>query len=210
MNETTDPSPAPEPSLDDVISEFNVHAPASEPTPAPITPQTVTHSVPNTFDPLDQESVNQYVQQSSQGVTALTSQVQELNQKLTQYEQQQNQVRVEADIKTAVQTVNEKVNADPLMVELYLEKMAREKPGFQQIWNNREQNPNAFKKALDAVSNELQGKFDVKSDPELVKNQAAAKQSQQSMSTSNQPDDDLPEPGTPEHAVWWEKLKASG
>ena len=77
--------------------------------------------------------------------------------------------------------VVEKVeNADPLMVELYLEKKAVENPKFAQIFQNREKNPTALNKALEAISGELAGKFDFKVDPQLAENHRAANQSQQS------------------------------
>ncbi len=209
MNETTDPSPAPEPSLDDVISEFNVPAPASEPTHAPTVPQTpqTNHTA---FDPLDQESVNNYVKNASERETALTRELQSLSGKVTDMEQNATRKLVESDIKSAVQKVNEKANLDPAMVEFYLDKMVREKPGFETIWNNRTQNPTAFNKALDAISTEIQGKFAVKSDPDLVKNQQAATQSQQTTSAKDEPDSpfDGLTPGSPEWNQQWAILKA--
>lgn len=209
MNETTDPSPAPEPSLDDVISEFNVPAPVVEPTTTPTTPQPVEVASQG-FDPLDQDSVNSYVKQSAEGVTALTSQVQALSEKLNHYEKQDARKLVETDIQSAVQKVNEKANLEPDVVEFYLDKMVREKPGFETIWNNRKQNPTAFNKALDAISTEIQGKFAVKADPDLVKNQQAAIQSQQTTSAKDAPDSpfDGLEPGTPKWEQQWAILKA--
>jgi hypothetical protein len=111
-----------------------------------------------------------------------------LNSKLTQYEQDKVQLQVEGDIKAAVEVVGKQIeDADPLMVELYLEKRARENEGFKSIWDNRAKNPKALNKALGAITNELKGKFSIKADPQLAENQRAIQQSQQSSNSTNAP-----------------------
>lgn len=190
MTEETIAPESPEPqvaTLDDVINEFNV--PSLTPTPtAPVEPKATVPAMPEGFDPLDEASVKNYAALQNQNQTALQSQLQELSTKLTQYEQQSAKAKVEADIRSAVETVSSKMdNADPLMVELYLEKMAREKSGFQAIWDNRATNPGAFNKALEAVSNDLKGRFDFKADPQLAENHRAANQSQQQSETTTVP-----------------------
>lgn len=198
MENETVPSETPEqvPTLDDVIGEFSVSTqPSYQPQAAPEpkqSPQTV-QQYPATFDPLDPESVTRYAQANAQGYTALTSQIQDLSSKLTQYEQSQAQAKIEADIQSAVQKVNKDLNADPMMVELALEKFAREKPGFKAIWDNRNSNPKAYDKALSAISKELQGKFAVRPDPQLIENTRAAKSSQQSLSSKQTYDNPIEE-----------------
>lgn len=183
MNEEAQPSPEPEvaQTLDDVISEFNVE-PIQQPveqTPAEITPQY------QTVDPLDTDQWNNYQQQQSQSQAALQGQLQDLNSKLTSYEQERVQKQVDADIKTAVEQVGKNVeDSDPLMIELYLEKRARENEGFRNIWENRTKNPKALDKALGAITNELKGKFSIKADPQLAENQRAIQQSQSSNTTN--------------------------
>lgn len=188
MSEETQLSEEPEAvqSLDDVISEFNV-----APLPMETTePQTVEHTQPQytPVDPLDADQWNSYQQQQSQHQAALQGQLQDLNSKLDQYDQERVGNQVRADIKSAVDQVSKQVeDSDPLMVELYLEKRARENQGFRSIWDNRANNPNALNKALSAITNELKGKFSVKADPQLAENQRAIQQSQQSSNTSNAP-----------------------
>lgn len=190
MNDETQLSDTPEAvqTLDDVISEFN---PSSTETMAPTEPKPVEYTQPqyNSVDPLDTDQWNHYQQQQSQHQAALQGQLQDVNSKLEQYEQERNNNLVQADIKSAVDTVSKNVeDGDPMMIELYLEKRARENDGFKNIWENRAKNPNALNKALDAITNELKGKFSVKADPQLAENQRAIQQSQQSSNTSNAPE----------------------
>ena len=179
-DENAQPSPEPEvaPSLDDVISEFHVDPPTPAEPQQPAQPQAPTFQP---VDPLNDEQWRNYQAQQMQRETALQSQLQDVSTKLTQLEQERVNAKVEADIKSAVKTVSEKVeNADPVMVELYLEKRATESEGFRKIWENREANPAAYTKALNAISGELSEKFSFKADPQLAENHRAAIQSQQS------------------------------
>ena len=185
MNDSTQPSSKPEvvTTLDDVISEFNI-----DPDPKPTVtaePKTVEFATPEIVDPLDAEQWSNYQSQQSQNQAALQGQLQDLNSKLTQYEQDKMQALVDADIKAAVDSVSKDLDdSDPVMVELYLEKRARENPGFRHIWENRSKNPKALDKALGAITNELKGKFSIKADPQLAENQRAIQQAQQSSNTT--------------------------
>lgn len=181
-------------SLDDVIEEFSSSF-QPEPQAQSYTPHqdTQPQSVPMTnIDPLDQDQWRQYLESQAQNQTALQRQVQDLNSKLTEYQQREQQKLVEADIQKAVETVNKDLNADPMMVELALEKYAREKPGFAKIWENRNQNPKAYEKALKAISKDLHGKFSVRQDPQLTENQRAVRSSQQAMATKTSREYDNP------------------
>lgn len=122
--------------------------------------------------------------------SALGQTINQLNSKLSQIEQETRQKQVEADIGKAVEKVNSKVKADPMLVELALEKKAREDARFMKIWDNRYKNPKAWDAALEAVTSELQGKLSVRNDPQLTENQRALKASQRNMATSNLQKDD--------------------
>jgi hypothetical protein len=179
------PEVAPAPTLDSVISEFAVDKPA---TPAAEPSQPVETTKLNSFDPLDESSVSQFTDSTNQVVNTLQGQIQSLSDKLTQREQVDVEAKFKADLKGAVDTVSQSIEgADPLMVELYLEKVAIEKPGFQQIWHNRDNNPKALEKALSAVANELNGKMDFKADPQIAENHRAATQSNQSSNSTSAP-----------------------
>ena len=186
MTDETQPSPEPEavPTLDDVISEFNIEPQQTVTTE----PKTVEFAQPDPVDPLDTDQWNKYQHQTSQNQAALQTQLQDLNNKLTQYEQDKVQIQVDGDIKAAVESVGKQIeDSDPLMIELYLEKRARENEGFKSIWDNRAKNPKALNKALGAITNELKGKFSIKADPQLAENQRAIQQSQKQSNSTNAP-----------------------
>lgn len=170
-----------EQSLDDVIAEYNVQ-PVETPAVVeqPSTPETPS-KVPTTVDPLDATQFNAYVEQVNTGQSVLTNQLQEMQTELTNYRQERAASQVDADIKQAVTKVNEGLDLDPRIVRTHLEIAAQEKPGFKKIWDNREQNPAAFEKALGALSREVGSLYEVKQDPALTENHKAVQQSQQSM-----------------------------
>lgn len=190
---------APTQTLEDVYKQFNVDDAAQQFTAQPVqntptqnyapTPQ----QTPNTFipDPIsDPDGYRQFMQASQQQNSALGHTINTLNAKMSQMEKERQQQQIDVDIGKAVAKVNSKVKADPLMIELALEKKAREDVRFMKLWDNRYKNPKAYDAALDAISNELQGKFTVRTDPQLTENQRALKASQRGMATSNQTNDD--------------------
>jgi hypothetical protein len=195
VTETPAPEAAPTQTLEEVYKQFNVDDAAQQFTAQPVqnTPpqnfqqQPVYQPQPSIPDPItDPEAYRHYMQVSQQQNSALGQTINTLNSKLTQIERERQQQVIDADIGKAVARVNSKVKADPLMVELALEKKAREEPRFMKIWDNRHKNPKAWEAAQDAVANELQGKFSVRTDPQLTENQRALKASQRGMATSNQ------------------------
>ena len=175
-------------SLDDVIAEYNVQPVA----PAATQPETVSREPviqpPATVDPLDSNQFNNYVSQVNNGQSVLNNQLQEVKSELTELRQERQQLQVEADINQAVGQLNEGHNLDPKLVRVHLELTAQEKPGFKQIWENRNENPAAYQKALKAVSKEMGEIYSVRQDPELTANQKAIQQSQQSQATTSKPD----------------------
>ncbi len=178
--QVTDPAPVvTEPSLDDVISEFNVQA-----APAVTQPATVSNEpppAPVTVDPLDTNQFNSYVNQVNAGQSVLTTQLQDVKTELTELRQERAELQIEADINEVVGKINEGNNLDPQLVRVHLELTAQNKPGFKALWDNRKQNPAAFKKAVSALSREVGETYANKQDPELTANQQAVQQSQQSL-----------------------------
>ena len=189
---------APTQTLEDVYKQFNVDDAAQQFTAQPVQNTPTQNYAPtpppaNTFipDPIsDPEGYRQFMLASQQQNSAFGQTINTLNAKLSQMEKERQQQQIDADIGKAVAKVNSKVKADPLMVELALEKKAREDGRFMKIWDNRYKNPKAYDAALDAIANELQGKFTVRNDPQLTENQRALKASQRGMATSNQSRDD--------------------
>lgn len=116
---------------------------------------------------------------------------------LTQFQQQlfvqEQKRREEADIKSAVQTVKEKIgDIDDDFVEIALGQKARKDSKFLSIYQNREKNPGAWKAALGAVASEFKGKFQFRQDSQLTENVRAAKQSTQTSLTAKESASDNP------------------
>jgi len=171
-----------EPSLDDVISEYNVQ---SVPEPAPVvSKEPETPSIPMNVDPLDEKSFNNYATQVAQGQSVLGNQLNEVKSELTQLRQERAELQIESDINDAVGKLNDGLDLNPKLVRVHLEYTAQEKPGFKKIWDNRKQNPKAYEKALEAISKEMKGTYSMKQDPELTATQKAVQQSQQSLATT--------------------------
>lgn len=194
---------APIQTLEDVYKQFNVDDAAQQFTAQPVQntppqnyqpPQQPAYQPnyqPSIPDPIsDPEGYRHFMLASQQQNSALGQTISQLTGKLSHMEKERQQQQIDADIGKAVAKINSKVKADPLMIELALEKKAREDVRFMKLWDNRYKNPKAYDAALDAISNELQGKFTVRTDPQLTENQRALKASQRGMATSNQTEDD--------------------
>src|SRR3972149_6544994 len=122
----------------------------------------------------------------------------------------QYQARLDTEVNKAVAKVNDKLKVDPLYAEIALEKRYRDDPIFKRIWDNRQVNPKALEEALEVVSNELQGVFSVRQDPQLTENLRAAKQSQRTMSTTQKPSgegEDAMKMGDGDFDRWWSQKK---
>ena len=179
-----------EESLDDVISEYNVQTPA--PSSQPQVQQRPEITPVAKVDPLDESQFQQYTQAVARNQTALDSQVRELSEKLTQFEQKEAELRIETDINEAISRLNDGLNLNPKLVRVHLELTAQEKPGFRKVWENRHNDPKTFSRALTALQKELGNTYSVRQDPELTETQVAIKQSQQSMASTGRKSEDTP------------------
>ena len=94
---------------------------------------------------------------------------------------------VRADIDSAVATVEKETGLDKKLIEVYLDLQARDDPRFEKVWLNRKSNPKAFNAALEAVTNEIEDKFQARSDPNLLANQKAMRAYQSGSSTRQNP-----------------------
>ena len=190
MTQTTESEPVvSEESLDSIIEQYKPQLVAVAPA-APAAPVQVA-SAP-TVDPLDETSMNNYVQSVNNGQSLLNTQLQYVQAKLTHMEEQSTRLQVDADINDAVSRINEGLNIEPKRIRVELELKAQENPGFKAIWDNRKENPEAYTKTLNALSRELGETYSVRTDSELVANQKAVQQSQQSRSTTNAQDVESP------------------
>lgn len=184
-----------EPTLDDVYKEHSVEAvaesftaqPAAAPAPAPAPvaqPQTV--EIPDPAVDLDG-----FKTWAGQVQTADAEIRNTLHQVLSEFQQEKTSRARQAEdveIKDAVSTLAEKVDADPEFLEIALAHKARKDPKFLAVWENRHKKPQVLAAALGAFGNELSQKFSAKSDPQLAENVRAAKQSRDQMATTTTTD----------------------
>lgn len=178
------------PTLDEVYKQFNVEATANEfvqntqqQQPPPQNFQQ-TEAPINVPDPIsDPDGFKQFVLHDQQNRQSLSKALQTVSQQLTEQQQKQLRSQEEADIKQAVDLINEDLKADPDFVEIALGAKARKDPRFLKLYENRAKQPDAWKAALKAYAGELEGKFSFRSDPQLAENQRAMRTSQQAMAT---------------------------
>lgn len=198
------------PTMADVAKKYQVDKLSTEFTAKPTQPaqmhQTYTPYVPPVPDPVtNPDEWNRY--QATQGQYVQNT-LREFSQTVSQIARENQQARLDQEVNKAVSKVNEKLKIDPTYTEILLEKRYRDDPIFRSIWDNRSYNPKALEEALEVISNEARGVFQIKTDPQLQENIRAAKQSTQTKLTNNQKSDD-PTAGMSEAEFdrWWFQQK---
>jgi len=190
---TAQTQPTTEPTLDDVYKTHNVDKMAEEfnarRTEQPTQPrQAETRPEIVVPDPtLDPGGYKVYESRKAQ-------ELQQVREALTQVSGQLNQFQAaavrqveEADIRKAVDTVNEHLGdakLDPDMVEIALGAEARKDPRFLTIWQNRQKNGQAYQQALKAFSGKLAKKFALRADPQIAENQRALREATSTKATT--------------------------
>lgn len=179
-------TPSTEPTLDDVYKEFKVDdvAQSFQPPPQQAPQQPAPQAQPAIPDPvLDPNGFKAYVARLE--ATPHLSRM--ALAEVAQLKQFISRTQEEADIKSAVSLVKEKVGGevDDDMIEIALGQKARKDQKFAALYAQRHTNPRAWKAALGAVGNELKGKFQFRTDPQLTENTRAAKQSTASLTTKD-------------------------
>lgn len=208
MSETQVSDPQPEVSFDETIDSIAAEFKPAEPKPAePVAPTPVAPAVP---DPLDNDQFSKYVEGTNNQVSALQHQVQALSDTLSATQQSEKQRLVEGDIKSAVSQVNKDLGFKDSMVRAHLEATASDNPSFLKIWDNRSQNPAAFKKALNAVREQIKKDWAVVPDSNILEGQEAVKTSQQAMATKatkGDMDDQFSKASDAEFDLLWAKAR---
>jgi len=176
------------PSLDDVYKEFNVEETAKQfqPQPPVQQPQYQPEQQPTAVpDPvLDPDGYKRWVHSQQSDVSNIKQSLKQLTDTFGAVIARDMKAREEADISAAVQTIKEAgFEQDKDFIEVALGTKARQDPRFMQLYQNRNQNPQAWKKALGAYANELKGKYSFRADPQIAENVRAAKSS--TSATSN-------------------------
>ena len=177
--------PVNEPTLDDIISEYNVQAPTQQvATPNPAVSQgSQTFNRPASIDFLDENQAKQYTKAIADGHSTLYSQLNEVKAELTDLKRERAELQIENDINQAVSVVNDGLDLDPDLVRVHLEYVAQKKPGFKSIWDNRVSDPATYKKALNAVKKDIASKYQTRTDQGLAETQAAIRQSQRTLAS---------------------------
>lgn len=181
-----------EPTLDDVYKQFNVEETANtfqqQPVQQQVTQQPQQSSAPALTgseipDPiLDQNGFRSWLATQNTDLRKTLGELRTTQQQIVLAEMRR---REESDIQSAVRTVKSKFGEiDDDAVEIALGVKARKDPRFMSIYQNRYRKPEAWNAALNAVANELKGRYTFRQDSQLTENVRAAKQSTQSSLTT--------------------------
>lgn len=193
--ETTETTQSTEPeTIGDIAKKYNVEEQA----------QNFQQEVPQ---PVEQHS-DPYNYDYDQALNEMRNVVNEVK---TYKEQIQNE-RMENDIKQAVAKIDVEGVSDKFK-RVYLETEYHEDPNFKKIWDLRYANPRAYEEALKFHRNQVAKMFNVKSDPQLVENQQAAKKSQRTVATAAPADsltDQMMNASGSDFDEMWERMRGRG
>jgi len=196
-------------SMADVAKKYNVDKLSTEFVAKPNTPQSPpVQYVPPVPDPITQpEEFSKYNLQQQQYVTGT---LRELGEQVQQISKRAQQVELDAEVNQAVAKVNSKLNIDKSYTEILLEKRYRDDQVFKSIWDNRKLNPKALDEALEVITHEAKGIFQIKTDPQLQENIRAAKastQTRQSTSAKDSIDERMMNMNDAEFEREWTRIK---
>lgn len=194
QSEDTQTSAPAEPTLDDVYKTYNIEEtaqqfnaqPQSQPQPQPaVQPVQDQHlSIPDpTLDPAGYKT---WATEQQRNMGALRQALQGVAGEIQKERIARAQAQEEADIKRAVEQVNQHLGdlkLDPDVVEISLGAEARRDPRFLNLWNNRHKNPKAFQEGVKAFSSKLAKKFSMRTDPQIAENVRALKEATSTKAT---------------------------
>ena len=185
-----------ETTLDDVYSKYNVEDTAQQFNAQPVQQQPQQQApaqpvqegnIPIPDPTLDPSGYKSWETARYRDQQALRQALTQVAGKLNQYEQAAKQRAEEADIKGAVEQVNQHLGdskLDPDVVEISLGAEARRDPRFLALWNNRDKNPKAYQEGIKAFSSKLAKKFSMRVDPQIAENQRALKEATSTKATT--------------------------
>lgn len=137
---------------------------------------------------LDPKGYQAYESRKSKDLASLRQALSQVTGQLTQFQRAAVQQVEEADIRKAVESVNEHLGdakLDPDVVEISLGAEARKDKRFLTIWQNRNSNPRAFQEAMKAFSGKLAKKFAMRADPQIAENQRALREATSTKATTS-------------------------
>lgn len=201
--------------LDDVYKQYGVEEQVqqfrqSQAQPVQQAKPVETTSIP---DPYDTDAFRSYMENQRKGTTELHQSLETIATHLTQMQQKEARLTLEADIRSAVELVENEVQlGKPKIIEALLDAKAREDSRFKSLWENRDKNPKAWESALKVVSKEISNEFQFKVDPKLQEAQRARKLSQQSMATTKEesPDESWDKLNPKEFELRWNQMVSGG
>lgn len=134
----------------------------------------------------------------------------EVSSKLSEKEQKEYVDSQLRDLDDAIKTIGKDVDLDPMFIEGALHTKYNRDSNFQKIFDNRAQNPEAYKKALSVIAGEVKAKSTVRHDPQIAENSRALEQLQRSArtGTSHNPDEAAQSMSASEFDRYWENLKS--
>lgn len=200
------PATSPDDALRSIASEFSVEEQARTFTAQP-QPQPQYSPQFHTPDPVtDADGYRAWAQSQSQVQQQVQAALNNVLSEVNGFKQTFQQQKVDADVDQAVQVVNQKVKADPDVVEAMLNVEYTRNPTFKKIFDNRERNPGAYQKALGVIADKFAPKFQVRQDPQLAENVRAARSSQQTMATTktNDQQEQLGNMSDLDFQKWWQ------
>jgi hypothetical protein len=191
--------------VDKMSVEFTAKPAATTAQPQPVSAPVYTPPIP---DPITQsDDFAKYQLQQQQYVTGT---LRELGEQVQEMSKRAQQAELDAEVNQAVGKVSSKLpGVDKTYTEILLEKRYRDDPIFKSIWDNRKLNPKAVDEALEVITNEAKGVFQVKVDPQLQENIRAAKASTSTKAVSNRADESDPTANMNEAEFdrWWNQQK---
>lgn len=189
----------PEPTLEEIASQFN------EPQQTQPAQRSAAIQAPKFEDPNDFQ-------------TWASTQLAEVTSNLNETKKELNERKAAEFIKTqdeAVSSAVKEIQASVDIPELFAEgtlhvKYARD-PNFKKIFDNREQNPAAYKRALGVIATELKANAQWKSDPQAEENTRALRELQKSSgkrAPRESANDKYKSMSDADFAREWERLKS--
>jgi uncharacterized coiled-coil protein SlyX len=119
-----------------------------------------------------------FVSQQQEATENLAAQLADIADKQNELENSQHREAVNKAVDNAVKRINENVDGDPEMAEYFLSKAYNNDPNLQKIFQNRDQFPEQYEKALTMLNKEWAAKNTTTIDPQVAENQRALKDSQ--------------------------------
>jgi len=128
--------------------------------------------------PQKPEDPEELVKWSAQRTEDLSKVVSDLAAKLTKKEQDEFASEQMKALENAVKSIKDNVPVSDLFIEGALHAKYVRDLNFRKIFDNRDQNPGAYKKALTIVADEIKKEASVKYDPQVAEDQKALNQLQ--------------------------------